>query len=164
MSTLMGRDGGDGSGGGLVQRGERLKHYLARRETPPERSSPGTAAKAVATDVSELVRAELQLAKDEVAQIAKEKALGLGLALGAAVLMWLVFQGLLITIALALALVLQNWAAAGLVTLVLLLVAGLLGFLGYKRLTSAADVEVTKGNVEDDLALAKAARGRVGSR
>lgn len=164
MSTVMKREPESASGSTVAERGERLRTYLARRDTPRARTSPGEVAKSLSTDVSELVKAEVALAKAEVALIAKEKALGVGLALGAAVLGWLIFQGLLITIGLALAHFMPDWVAAGIVTLVLLLVAGVLGFLGYKRLTAPANVEVTKASVDEDLAVAKDARARVGSR
>jgi uncharacterized membrane protein YqjE len=88
----------------------------------------------VPTLVRELVKGELQLLKTEM--IAKLKALGIGagLLVGAAVVL-LFFIGVLLTAAiLALSLVMPGWLAALAVAFVLLVIAAILGLIGYRRL------------------------------
>lgn len=115
----------------------------------------GAAGKAVAEDISMLVKAEIALAKAEASKGIKAKAMGAG-ALGvAAVAGWLALQGLLVTIGFALALVVPAWAAAAIVTLVLLLVAGIAGLLGKKKLATPVSLDTTKANVEEDVAWTK---------
>lgn len=116
----------------------------------------GAAAKAVAEDVSDLVRAEIELAKAELAHGAKAKATGLGMLAGAGVAGWLGLQGLLITLALLLALVLPMWAAALIVTGVLLAGAAALALIGRRKLAVPVSLETTRNNVEEDVAWAKA--------
>lgn len=115
----------------------------------------GEAAKAVAEDASALVRAELELAKAELAQAASAKATGAGLLAGAGVMGWLALQGLLITAALALALVLPGWAAGLIVSVVLLLIGGVLGLVGKRLLATPVTLDTTKQNLEEDVTWTK---------
>lgn len=115
----------------------------------------GAAAKAVAEDASALIRAEIDLAKAELGASVKPKAAGAGLLVGAGVLAWLGVQGLLITAALALAVVLPGWAAALVVTVVLLAAGGVLGLVGKRKLATPVSLDTTKQNVEEDVAWAK---------
>lgn len=114
------------------------------------------AAKAVAEDASRLVRANVELAKAEARAAVQAKAMGGGLLVVAAVAGWLALQGLLIAIGLLLALVLPGWAAALIVTGVLLLVAAITGLLARRRLKTPLNLEITKQSVEEDVAWAKA--------
>ena len=121
-------------------------------------SSTGTrvTARTVVDDATALIRAELALAKAEFEQAAREKAKGAGLLAGAGVVGWLGLQGLLITIALGIfALGLPGWAAAGIVTLVLLVVAGVLALLGRKRARAKLSLDTTKQSVQEDVAWTK---------
>ena len=95
----------------------------------------GGAAKQVAEHASALARLELELAKLELRR--KVVALGLGIGLAVAALIFLVFMiGFgLATVAAALATFLATWLALLIVTGGLLLVAGLLGFLGLRLIT-----------------------------
>ena len=114
------------------------------------------AARAVIEDATALIRAEIALAKAEAQRAIRAKATGAGLLAGAGILGWLGLQGLLITIAFGLAAAgLPGWAAAGIVTLVLLLIAGVLALLGRGRLQEPLTLETTKQNVEEDVALTK---------
>lgn len=115
----------------------------------------GDAAKAVAEDASALVRAELELAKAELVQSASAKAAGAGLLAGAGVMGWLALQGLLITAALALALVVPGWAAALIVSVVLLALGGVLAFVGKRMLATPVSMDTTKQNVQEDVAWTK---------
>ncbi|MGH3666204.1 MAG: phage holin family protein [Egibacteraceae bacterium] len=112
----------------------------------------GPAAKAVADDLKALVEAEVALAKAELTASLRAKATGAGLLAGAGVMGWLAIQGLLITIALALALVLPGWAAVLIVTAVLLLGAGGAALAGRSVLKrSGAPLDTTKTNVKEDV-------------
>lgn len=130
----------------------RVRELFARRPTV----GAGPAAQAVATDISDLVKAEVALAKSELQQKATEKGLGVGLFLGAAVMGWLGLQGVLITIGFVLAIWLQAWAAALIVTAVLLLVAGILAFVGNKKFATPLGLDAAKQNVREDIDHAKA--------
>ena len=88
----------------------------------------------IPTLVRELIAREIELVKAEV--IGKLKSLGIGIGfLAGAVIVLLGMLGVLLTAAvLALALVLPGWAAALLVAGVLLIVAVVLGLIGYRKL------------------------------
>lgn len=116
----------------------------------------GPAGKQVADDLSALVKAEMALAKAELADGMKAKAAGAGAFAGAGVFGWLALQGLLITIGLALALLVPAWAAAGIVTVVLFLIAGIAALIGKKKLATPVSLDTTKSNVEEDVAWTKA--------
>lgn len=131
-------------------------------ERPDPAASPGngeaglgSAAKAVAADVSTLVRAEIDLAKAELAEGVKSKATGGGLLVGTAVLGWLGLQGLLIAAGLALALVLPGWAAALIVAVVLLLLGGVLALVARPKLKAPVGVSQAKDQAQRDVDWAK---------
>jgi hypothetical protein len=121
------------------------------------------AARAVLEDITALVRAEVGLAKAEVEQSVREKAAGAGLLAGAGALVWLGAQGLLIALALALALVLPGWAAALIVSGMLLLAGAALGLLGKRRLAAKLSLDTTRRNVEEDIAWTKSHLPNTGS-
>ena len=140
-----------------------LTTAAARRlgRTPGSRFSPdhgdatmgaGPAAKAVAEDLQNLVRAEIAYAKAEMTAAAKAKGTGAGLIVAAGIVAWLGVQGLLITIAFGLAAAgLPGWAAAGIVTLVLLLVAGIAAWLAKRKLSQPVPLDAAKQRVEEDV-------------
>ncbi|MCU1416304.1 MAG: phage holin family protein [Schumannella sp.] len=88
----------------------------------------------IPTLVTDLVTREIDLLKAEM--LAKVKALGIGAGLLAgAVIVLLGMLGVLLTAAiLALSLVMPGWLAALLVAAVLLIVAAILGLIGYRVL------------------------------
>lgn len=131
---------------------DNVREFFSRRPTV----GPGPAAQAVVTDLSDLVKAEITLAKAEFTQKATQKGMGLGLFVGAGVAGWLALQGLLITLAFVIAIWLPGWAAALIVTTLLFLVAGILGFLGKKKFATPLALDTTKGNVAKDVETAKA--------
>jgi uncharacterized membrane protein YqjE len=135
----------------IPHRGRPASRRFARPTT-----GPGPAAKAVAEDASALIRAEIELAKAEISAAVKEKVAGAVFMVITAVLAWLGLQGLLITAGLALALVLPGWAAALIVSAVLLIIGGILALIGKRKLASPVSVETTKRNVEEDVAWTKA--------
>ena len=94
----------------------------------------GAAAKQVAEHASTLARLELELAATELKT--KVAALGKGAVFGVGALFFVLYAigFVFATIAAALATFLPTWLALLLVTIVLLLGAGLLGFLAMKSL------------------------------
>jgi membrane protein implicated in regulation of membrane protease activity len=98
-------------------------------------SSIGALVQSAMADVSTLVRNEIELAKSEVGRSAKKA--GASVALFAVAGVMLAFAGLFffVLVAEALALVLPRWAAYGIVTLFLLIVAGIAALIG-KRMIS----------------------------
>ena len=94
--------------------------------------------KGIAEDASTLVRQQLLLARQELTEGATTAAKA-GAALGAAAVVGLFAVGFLLT-TIAWALVdagLARWAGFGIVTLVLLIVAGVLGLVGQRRMAKA---------------------------
>ena len=102
--------------------------------TEPANASLGSAAKEVAEHASALVRLELELAKLELSKKVGSLGLGIGLGIGAAVVAFYMVGFAFATIAAALATFLATWLALLIVTLFLLLVAGVLGFLALNRI------------------------------
>ncbi len=115
----------------------------------------GAAGRAVAEDISALVKAEIALAKAELSAPLKAKAAGAGAFAAAGALGWLGLQGLLITAGFALALVLPGWLAALIVTLVLLVAAGIAAMVGKRKMAAKVSLDTTKSNVEEDVAWTK---------
>jgi hypothetical protein len=84
--------------------------------------------------VRELVVGEIELLKQEMIRKLKALGTGAGLILGAAIVL-LGMIGVLLTAAiLALSLIMPGWLAALLVAVVLLIVAAILGLIGYRVL------------------------------
>lgn len=88
-------------------------------------------------DISGIVRSEIALAKAEVSKGAKVVGKGAGLLVGAGVLAVFGLIYLFHTIAQVIAIWLPVWAGYLIVTLVLFIVAAVLGLLGKKALSAA---------------------------
>ncbi|WP_370326211.1 phage holin family protein [Euzebya sp.] len=130
-----------------------LARLVGRR--PTQGAVP--AAKTVISDVQALVRAEVDLAKAELADGIKAKAIGSGLFIAVAIIGWLAVQVLLVFIGFLFALFLPGWAAVGMVLLLLLVVAGVLGWLGMKKMKVPASLDTTKQSVAQSQEAAKTA-------
>jgi uncharacterized membrane protein YqjE len=106
---------------------------------------------------SRLVRSEIELAKSELSRKAKAGAIGAGLLGGAALFGFFAFAVLIATVILALSNVLEPWLAALIVAVVLLLIAGVLAFLGKKSLDKGVPPkpERTADNVKQDVQAVK---------
>jgi len=115
----------------------------------------GAAGKAVAEDISALVKAEIALAKAELSEGAKAKATGAGAFAAAGAMGWLGLQGLFITLGFVLALFVPAWAAALIVTGVLLLIAGIAALVGRSKMATPVSLDTTKARVEEDVAWTK---------
>jgi hypothetical protein len=104
-----------------------------RSVTDPARKSLFKLIADVPALVKELVRGEIAQAKAEL--IIKAKALGIGGALMAVALVLVLYAlGVFLTAAVfGLAYVMPDWLAAIVVALVLIIIAGVLGFIGYKK-------------------------------
>ncbi len=142
MTTTFGRDQADASG---------PKFSFG----PKPSVGVGAAGKAVADDISALVKAEIALAKAELADGVKAKAVGAGAFGAAGALGWLALQGLLLTLGFVLAEFVQPWAAALIVTVLLLIGAGIAALVGKKKIKTPVSLDTTKANVEEDVAWTK---------
>ncbi|WP_019135168.1 phage holin family protein [Cellulomonas massiliensis] len=110
------------------------------------------------SDLSEqtarLVRAEIDLAKEEVAGRARQLGLGAGLLAAAGVLALYLLAAVITTAILALSVPFEPWLAALIVTVVLLLVVAVLALVGVNRLKKASPPTPAKAieNVQEDVA------------
>lgn len=102
--------------------------------TGPAQQSVGQLISRFAEQTTRLVRAEIDLAKAELAAKAKAAGIGAGMLAGAAFFGFFAFAVLLATVILALAEVLAPWLAALIVLVVLLVITGVLAYLGLKKL------------------------------
>lgn len=88
----------------------------------------------VPTLVTDLIKGEIEQLKSEMIRKLKAAGIGVGLLLGAVIVL-LGFIGVLLTAAIfALSLVMPGWLAALLVALVLLILAAILALIGYRSL------------------------------
>ena len=83
--------------------------------------------------VRELIAAEIEQLKAELLRKLTALGIGAGLMAGAAVVLLFTVGVLLTAAILALALVMPGWLAALLVAVVLLIIAAILGWIGYKK-------------------------------
>ena len=88
----------------------------------------------IPTMVTDLVHREIELVKVEVTTKLKELGKGSGLLAGAAIVALFMIGVLLTSAVLALSLVMPGWAAALVVAAFLLVVAVILGLIGYRIL------------------------------
>lgn len=103
-------------------------------EEKPRKRSLVELLTSVPEQVQELVRREIELVKTEIVQKLKALGTGAGLLL-AAVVVLLFFVGVLLTLAIiGLSALMPPWAAALVVAGVLLVVAVILGLVGYRIL------------------------------
>ena len=111
--------------------------------------SVGMLVQSAMADVSTLIRSEIELAKAEIGRSAKKAGLSVALFAVAGVL--LAFAGiyLFVTIAEAIALGLPRWAAYGIVTLFLFIVAGLAALVGLRTLKKLDKPERTMESLRE---------------
>jgi uncharacterized membrane protein YqjE len=126
-----------GQGGGEAGSGHAQGTRSATHADPAD-ASTSELVKRMSTQVSELVRGELELARAELTAKGKRAGAGAGLA-GAGGVVALYGIGALIAAAIAaLDIVLALWLAALVIGVVLLIVAGVLALVGRKELRQAA--------------------------
>jgi hypothetical protein len=106
---------------------------------------------------TELIRAELRLAQAEMTAKAKHAGIGAGLFGGAGLVALYGVGSLIATVILLLALVMDPWLAALIVTVVLFAVAGVAALLGKKQVSEATPPkpEQTIANVQQDVQAVK---------
>lgn len=112
--------------------------------------------------VTDLVTAEIEHLKAELFSKLKILGVGAGLLAGAVVVVLFMVGVLLTAAVLALSLVMPGWAAALVVALVLLIIAGLLGLAGYsniKRAMPLTPVDSIK-SVQEDIDVVRGIRKR----
>jgi uncharacterized membrane protein YqjE len=134
---------------------------MSPTESPRGTADPtlGSLVHDLSTQIPELVRSELRLAQAELAEKGKRAGTGAGLFGAAGIVALYGVAVLLAAVVLALALVLPYWAAALVVAVVLLAVAGVLALRGKKEVAQATpaaperaiagikeDVETVKGH------------------
>lgn len=130
---------------------------MSERMTPStEAASTGELIARLSDQTSTLIRDEMRLAQAEMTQKAKHAGIGLGM-FGAGGLLGLLGLGAgVATAIIALALILPTWAAALIVTVVLLIGAAVVSLLGKKQVEQAAPAtERTIANVKQDVAAVK---------
>jgi uncharacterized membrane protein YqjE len=103
-------------------------------ETEHEQPGLGATVKSVSERASALVRLELELAALELKRKVASLAVGIGLALAAAVLLVFALGFGLATIAAGIATAVAWWIALLIVTVGIVLVAGVLGLLGARAI------------------------------
>ena len=109
---------------------------------------------------TELIRSELKLAQAEMTEKAKHAGVGAGLFGGAGLVALYGVGALVATAILALALVLEPWLAALVVTVVLFAVAGVVALIGKKQVSQGTPPapQQTIASVKKDVAAVKGAR------
>lgn len=117
--------------------------------TGADEPSVGTLVQSAMADVSTLIRGEVELAKTEISTSAKKAGISVGLFAAAGVLVAFAGIYLFITLAEVLDLWLPRWAAFGIVTLFLLLVAGAAGMIGRRMLKKVEKPERTLETLHD---------------
>jgi uncharacterized membrane protein YqjE len=140
-------------------RARRTHDVTAEPHSDLSHASTGELVKRLSTQLSELVRGELELARTELTEKGKRAGAGAGLA-GAGGVVALFGVGALIAAAIAaLALVVPVWLSALIIGVVLLLVAGLLALAGRKQLRGATPPvpEQAVENVQRDVQTVKGA-------
>ncbi|WP_024285997.1 phage holin family protein [Cellulomonas sp. KRMCY2] len=98
------------------------------------RPSIGELVSTLSEKLSQLIRDEIRLAKAEMTEKAKHAAIGGGLFAGAAFLGFFAFATLIATAVLGLANAVPAWLAALIVTVILLVVAGVMVAVGKRSL------------------------------
>jgi uncharacterized membrane protein YqjE len=115
-----------------------------------EEPSVGTLVQSAMADMSTLIRSEIELAKAEVGRSAKKAGISVGLFGAAGV--FAAFAGIyfFVTVAEALtALGLPRWVSYGIVTVFLLLLAGIAAFIGMRMIKKIEKPERTLETLRD---------------
>ena len=124
----------------------------ATAHTSTDGLSTGQLVSQLSTQVSDLIRGELQLAKAELQESGKRAGIGAGLFGGAGVLALYGGGALVACAVLGLANVVAPWLAALIVAVVLFAVAGIAALVGKKKVSQAsAPVQTTVQSVKADV-------------
>ncbi len=112
------------------------------------------------TQVPQLIRSEIRLAQAELTEKGKRAGLGIGMFGGAGIVALYGVGALIATLILLLALAMDAWLAALIVTVVLFAIAGVLALLGKKQVDQATPMapEMAVEGVKEDIATVKGQR------
>lgn len=110
----------------------------------PDQQSIGQLISRLGEQAARLVRAEIDLAKAELAAKAKAAGIGIGLLLGAAFFGWFTVAVAIVTVILALTEAFSPWLAALIVFALLALITGVLALIGVKSLKKASPPQPEK--------------------
>jgi uncharacterized membrane protein YqjE len=112
------------------------------------------------TQVPQLIRSEIRLAQAELTEKGKRAGLGIGMFGGAGIVALYGVGALIATLILLLALAMDAWLAALIVTVVLFAIAGVLALLGKKQVDQATPMapEMAVESVKEDNATVKGQR------
>jgi uncharacterized membrane protein YqjE len=104
-------------------------------------------------DAQDLVRSEVALAKAEVREEVRRVSVGAGLLAGAVLAAVMAVIFLMTTVALAIAVLLgwPVWSGFGMVTVLVALAAGALGYVGKKRITAARHMPRTVDTLRENI-------------
>jgi len=121
--------------------------------TQPAEPSTGQLVSQLSTELSQLVRDELQLAQVEVSGKAKQAGIGAGMFGVAGILAMYGVGALIATAILALALAVDAWLAALIVGVVVLAAAGVAALVGKNRVSKAVPPVPTRAveGVKEDV-------------
>lgn len=124
--------------------------------TPTSEASTGQLLARATEDISRLVRDELALAKQDLAESGKRLGRGAGLFGGAGVLALYGLGALIATAILAISEGLAPWIAAGIVTIVLFAAAGIAALVGKGSISQVTDAPSARAeSVKADVATAR---------
>jgi uncharacterized membrane protein YqjE len=126
---------------------------MSDHRVPPSEASTGQLMTQAMEDISTLIRDELALAKQDLAETGKKAGMGAGLFGGAGVLALYGLGTLIATVILAIAEGLAPWIAAGIVTIVLFIAAGVAALIGKRKVSHLAEapqerVESVKADID----------------
>jgi uncharacterized membrane protein YqjE len=127
---------------------------------PAQEPPLGTLVHDLTTQVPDLIRSEIRLAQAELAEKGKRAGLGIGMFGGAGIVALYGVGVLIATIILALALAMDAWLAALIVTVVLFAIAGVLALVGKRQVAQAMPVAPERAveGVKEDIATVKGQR------
>ncbi len=130
---------------------------VTQTSVPGDTRSLGQLVSDLSEQAGRLVRAEIDLAKAELAEKAKQAGIGGGLLIGAGVLAMYGAGAAVATVILALSNAVAPWLAALIVTVAIFLVVGVLALLGVRRLKRGMPPtpEHAMENVQQDVAAVK---------
>lgn len=106
------------------------------RQTPPEETIGGLVHQ-LSEQVPQLIRSEVRLAQLEMTEKGKRAGIGIGMFTVAGLVAFFGVASLVAAAIIALALALPAWAAALIVAVALLVVAGVFALVGKKRVQAA---------------------------
>jgi uncharacterized membrane protein YqjE len=125
--------------------------------TGQDQRSLGDIVSSITTDISTLVRQEMDLARTEIKQEFSKAGKGAGLLGGAGLSAWFLLLFLSLTVMFALDLALPLWASALIVTAVWTIVAAVLAVMGRKAIKeSNPQLPRTQQTLKEDASWAKA--------